>query len=87
MTKGFCKPHPCNEEVLSLSCDDDTVLGWALGLPTSAKMLVVVVDQVRPVLAKVVCKINWVAVKELKSSYSIAGTTLCIMYTHYGNLI
>ena len=29
----------------------------------------------------------WVAVKELKLSYYIAGTLLFTIYTHYGNLI
>ena len=28
---------------------------------------------------------NWVAVKELKISYSIGETLLFTMYTHYGN--
>ena len=29
----------------------------------------------------------WVAVKELKLSYSIGETLLLTIYTHYGNLV
>ena len=32
-----------------------------------------------------VCSLDWVAVKELKLSYSIGETLLFTIYAHYGN--
>ena len=34
-----------------------------------------------------ILSVLWVAVKELKLSYSIGETLLFTIYTHYGNLI